>query len=99
MVDAKEGITPADEFLARRLQEVVELRPQNVGGITEFDKEKPFAPAAKEGRRPSIILVVNKAEGAAVAECLADVYALELGHPLLVSSRTSQVNTTVNAQR
>ncbi|OEH76278.1 small GTP-binding [Cyclospora cayetanensis] len=90
LVDAKEGVTPTDELFARRLRSLLEKRQ---AAEAEAPKTHKHPDTTLNGCRrwpPEIILVLSKAEGTGVADCMADVYDLQLGHPVLVSTRTNQ---------
>eukprot|EP00921_Rhytidocystis_pertsovi_P021235 GHVQ01033907.1.p1 GENE.GHVQ01033907.1~~GHVQ01033907.1.p1 ORF type:complete len:653 (-),score=70.87 GHVQ01033907.1:140-2098(-) len=74
VVDAKEGITALDELLAKTIRETI-IQSKNAHSGT---------------RRKSVVLVANKGDGCFVGEYLADCYTLELGDPVVVSSKQLQ---------
>ncbi|KAL8434364.1 hypothetical protein ACSSS7_003224 [Eimeria intestinalis] len=98
VIDAVEGITSVDELLARHLVSILkECHEKNKGPLSSQQQK------TGEGERrgldykyqhlspPPIILVLNKSEGIhAASQCLADAYDLQLGHPELVSAKTTQ---------
>lgn len=92
MVDAKEGITPADELFARRLLKLIDEQQGNEGEAERLREHHRAENGTTRGGPPSVILVLNKSEGPGVADCMADAYNLQLGHPVLISTKTNQVH-------
>ena len=91
IVDAREGITPIDEMFARQLRVLMEEQPARGGQAQCHIEHHQREPSVSPSRSPSVILVLNKAEGVKGAECIGDAYELQLGHPVAVSTRTKQV--------
>ncbi|KAL8450655.1 hypothetical protein Emag_003095 [Eimeria magna] len=90
VVDAAEGITSVDELLARRLVYLLKEENQSGGRLEEKTEEEGNVNDEHQPSPPPIILIINKSEGSAAASCLADAYELQLGHPELVSAKTTQ---------
>lgn len=93
IVDAKEGVTSDDEFIARQLKMLTKNQRAADGRTLNLGPHHQEEDSANIIEHSPVILVLNKAEGPNAANCIGDAYELHLGHPVAVSTKTSQVST------
>lgn len=97
IVDAAAGVTPLDELVAKWLRgkvlvnstaECYGTSPED--SLPRVDRNADTA-TGDERLPPSLILVLNKMEDPASASCIADVYDMQLGDPVMVSAKYNRV--------
>ncbi|CAK9070441.1 GTPase Der (GTP-binding protein EngA) [Durusdinium trenchii] len=79
VIDAQEGVTPADEHIGKMLRE----------GAVNADKYRDLF-KTNTPREVPIILIANKAEHGFIGPYLNDCYELGVGDPVLMSAKQNQ---------
>ncbi|CDJ38984.1 small GTP-binding protein, putative [Eimeria tenella] len=90
IVDAKEGVTSDDEFIAKHLRMLTKNQRAANGRTLNLGLHRQEEDSASTIEHSPVILVLNKAEGSRAANCIGDAYELHLGHPVAVSTKTNQ---------
>lgn len=93
IVDAKEGVTSDDEFIAKHLRMLTKNQRAANGRTLNLGLHRQEEDSASTIEHSPVILVLNKAEGSRAANCIGDAYELHLGHPVAVSTKTNQAST------
>jgi len=80
VIDAREGVTPVDLYIASLLR--------NCAANREYYRQ--FLSGNPKNTDTPIILVANKAEGAFIGPYLNDCYELGVGDPVVISARQKE---------